>query len=152
MNKHQHKWGRWWQGRDRKMRMRESRICVVPGCKRKQSRLLETDEEFFAKLKPERKAMTSAKPTPPPWRTEAVSDGIRVVVGQGRQKIVLARLSPKQISEHETAANASLMAASQELLVALKGFVDEECHCLTSVQPCVQCVARAAIEKAEKPS
>ena len=55
-----------------------------------------------------------------PWRVEAVSDAVRVVVGAGRKKIILARLSPKQIDEAETHANARLMAAAPEMYEALK--------------------------------
>lgn len=52
------------------------------------------------------------------WRVEAVSDAVRIVVGQGRKKVILARLCPPQISEHETWANARLMCAAPELLAA----------------------------------
>lgn len=54
------------------------------------------------------------------WRTEAVSDAVRVVVGDGRKKVVLARLCPPQLPEQETADNARLMAAAPKLLAALK--------------------------------
>jgi hypothetical protein len=54
------------------------------------------------------------------WRTEAVSDCVRVVVGQGRRKIILARLAPKQLPEAETHANARMMAAAPAMFAALK--------------------------------
>jgi hypothetical protein len=40
---------------------------------------------------------------------------------------------------------------ANELLEALKGFIDGECHCdeVAAGAPCVQCVAAAAIAKAE---
>lgn len=66
------------------------------------------------------------KPTAMPWRTEAVSDAVRVVVGQGRKKIILARLCPKQLPEVETAANAKLMAAAPDLLKVLEEIVGDE--------------------------
>lgn len=44
--------------------------------------------------------------TPFPWDVEFVSDCARIVAGSGRQKIVIARLAPKQLSETETANNA----------------------------------------------
>lgn len=59
------------------------------------------------------------------WRTEAVSDAMRVVVGEGRKKIILARLRPPRLPEAETAANAVLMAAAPRLLDALK--IAREC-------------------------
>lgn len=58
----------------------------------------------------------SEKHTPGDWRTEAVSDAVRVVVGEGRKKIILARLSPRQLPEQETHANARVMAIAPELL------------------------------------
>lgn len=66
------------------------------------------------------------KPTSQPWRTEAVSDAVRVVVGQGRKKVILARLCPKQIPEQETAANARLMAGAPALLKVLEEIVGDE--------------------------
>lgn len=58
------------------------------------------------------------------WRTEYVSDAVRIVTGEGRSKIILARLNPKQIPETETAANAELMTLSPRLLEALNAIVD----------------------------
>ena len=52
------------------------------------------------------------------WRYEAVSDACRVVVGRGRQKLILARLATKQIPEREIAANAKAMAAVKQLIHA----------------------------------
>lgn len=65
------------------------------------------------------------EPTSGPWRTEAVSDAVRVIVGEGRKKVILARLCPPQIPETETQANATLMAAAPELLVALETLVEK---------------------------
>lgn len=65
------------------------------------------------------------KPTEGEWRTEAVSDAVRIVVGTGKKKIILARLCPPQIPEKETATNARLMAASKRLLSVLKHHVNE---------------------------
>lgn len=46
-----------------------------------------------------------------------------------------------------------MIAAAPDLLAALKDFYDEECHCEEEAdpkgRPCVQCVAGAAIAKAE---
>ncbi len=53
------------------------------------------------------------------WRTEFISDACRVVVGIGRQKLILARLATKQIPEAEVATNACLMAAAKDLYDAL---------------------------------
>ena len=47
--------------------------------------------------------------TKTPWRTETVSDAVRVVVGEGRAKVILARLCPKQITEEETFQNAKII-------------------------------------------
>lgn len=72
------------------------------------------------------------KPTAAPWRIEAVSDAVRIVVGQGRKKIILARLSPPQIKEDETWANARLMVAAPDLLASLEDMLrrhDERCGC-----------------------
>lgn len=44
---------------------------------------------------------------------------------------------------------ANLFSASGDLLDALKGLVSGECHCDESQSKCVECVAYAAIEKAE---
>jgi len=60
------------------------------------------------------------------WRIEAVSDAVRIVVGQGRGKVILARLCPPQIPEDETWANARLMCAAPDLLAASKGLLDAD--------------------------
>jgi len=62
-------------------------------------------------------------PTSREWRIEAVSDAVRIVVGQGRSKIILARLCPPQISENETWANARLMCAAPLLLKAAENLI-----------------------------
>jgi hypothetical protein len=93
-----------------------------------------------------------AEHTPGPWRTEAVSDAVRVVSGSGRTKIILARCAPPQIPEAETHANARLMAAAPDLYDALDRIVrncrDADCgdHCPNS---CMFCQAHAAIAKAK---
>lgn len=72
------------------------------------------------------------KPTSVPWRIEAVSDAVRIVVGNGRKKIILARLSPPQIPEDETWANARLMVSAPELLASLEDMLkrhSERCGC-----------------------
>jgi hypothetical protein len=58
------------------------------------------------------------------WRTEAISDCVRVVVGKGRSKIILARCASKQLPEAETHANARLMAAAPAMLLALQRIKD----------------------------
>jgi hypothetical protein len=93
--------------------------------------------------------------TPGDWRSECVSDCCRVVVGEGRRKIILARLAPRQLSENESAANGRLMATSKKLLEALK---QAECAACGAIhgdeemypgQNCAQCrEARAAIAEA----
>lgn len=65
-----------------------------------------------------------AKHSPGPWRTEAVSDAVRVVVGSGRAKVILARCAPPQIPEGETHANARLMAAAPDLLEVARGVLE----------------------------
>lgn len=62
--------------------------------------------------------------TPGEWRTESVSDAVRVVVGTGRQKIILARLAPRQIPEMQTHANAKLMALAPRLATTLVSIVE----------------------------
>lgn len=95
------------------------------------------------------------KPTEGHWRTEAVSDAVRVVVGEGRKKIILARLCPPQLPELETHANAKLMSAAPELLSLLKEIVaDEQLRELMKEPDCNDCGstlnrAQAAIAKAE---
>lgn len=86
------------------------------------------------------------------WRVEAVSDCVRVVVGNGRKKIILARLSPKQIPESETHANARLMAAAPKLLGALvsleaSGAIGGESHPL-NICGCWGCQCRRLIREA----
>lgn len=98
----------------------------------------------------------SAKHTAIPWGIEAVSDAVRIVVGKGRQKVIIARLCPPQLPEAETWENARLIVRSvnshDALVKALQGFVSDECHCgEPGVQkPCVQCDARAALALATK--
>lgn len=90
-------------------------------------------------------------PTPGPWRTEGVSDAVRVVIGTGRQKIILARLRPPQLSENETWDNARLMAAAPELHDALKMFLEcSPCRngCKADDITCANNRAKAALEKA----
>ncbi len=59
-----------------------------------------------------------------PWRIECVSDAVRVVIGAGRQKIILGRFNPKQLREAETTANARLAAAAPDLYEALQNSLD----------------------------
>lgn len=71
-------------------------------------------------------------PTPKPWRIQGVSDAVRIFVGDGRKKVILARLCPPQISEYETWANARLMVAAPDYRDALKFLLDrhaEHCGC-----------------------
>lgn len=90
-----------------------------------------------------------------PWRFEAVSDACRVVLGTGRQKIILARLSTKQIPEKEVACNARLMAAAPDLLEAARYALTKGCTCHDTANPewhsdrCIVPGLRAAIAKAE---
>lgn len=64
------------------------------------------------------------EPTSLEWRIEAVSDAVRIVVGQGRNKVILARLCPPQIPEDETWANARLMCGAQKLLKAAARLIE----------------------------
>ncbi len=70
--------------------------------------------------------MTSARKmwTRQTWRTEVVSDAVRIVIGKGRQKIILARFCPKQLPEAETHANATIASAAPELYAALEKAVE----------------------------
>lgn len=43
------------------------------------------------------------------WQREAVSDAVRVTIGTGRSKVIIARLNPPQMPESETTANADLI-------------------------------------------
>lgn len=54
-------------------------------------------------------------------------------------------------SVEPTLIYASLKAAAPDLYVALKNFVDEECHCGEEgvIKPCVQCVARKALARVD---
>jgi hypothetical protein len=94
------------------------------------------------------------KPTASPWRIEAVSDAVRIVVGQGRSKIILARLCPTQIKEDETWANARLMVAAPDLFAALQDMMkrhDERCGCQDPGEELCPgiAVAREALAKAQ---
>lgn len=109
----------------------------------------------------------TTKFTTGPWRYEAVSDACRVVIGQGRQRIILARLAPKQLREAETTANAHLISAAPDLYEALNRMVEAavlQPECAHSREPdlCDDCAfereksiglaasaARAALAKAE---
>jgi hypothetical protein len=91
--------------------------------------------------------------TPEPWRTEAVSDAVRIVVGTGRRKIILARLNPPRLPEAETHANAKLMAAAPKLLKALKEIAETRPLTIAMspglwLEQCVS-IARAAIAEAQ---
>jgi hypothetical protein len=96
-------------------------------------------------------------PTSGPWRTEGVSDAVRVVIGAGRKKVILARLCPPQLSENETWANARLMAAAPDLHDALKMLLEcSPCQngCKADDMTCATNRAKAALAKvsdAEKP-
>lgn len=59
-------------------------------------------------------------PTAGDWQIEGVSDAVRIFVGKGRSKIILARLCPPQISENETWANGYLMRSAPKMLDTLK--------------------------------
>lgn len=59
-------------------------------------------------------------PTAGEWKIEGVSDAVRIYVGQGRGKIILARLCPPQLPELETWANGQLMRAAPTMLDTLK--------------------------------
>jgi hypothetical protein len=94
-------------------------------------------------------------PTTGPWRIQGVSDAVRIFVGDGRKRVILARLCPPQISEHETWANARLMAAAPDLLAVLKYLLychDRQCCCgAKGAVPCPGIQgAREAIDKATK--
>jgi hypothetical protein len=58
------------------------------------------------------------------WRVEAISDRVRIVVGRGRAKLILATLRTKQVPEAETVANASLMEMAPRLAKALIAIAD----------------------------
>ena len=68
--------------------------------------------------------MSETRHTPEPWSVEGVSDAVRIFVGKGRGKIILARLCPKQLPEDETWKNALLMGASPRLLEACRRALD----------------------------
>lgn len=59
-----------------------------------------------------------------PWRVEAVSNAVRIVIGKGRKKVILARLNPPQLPEKETWANARLMVLAPEFLETCKLALD----------------------------
>lgn len=66
------------------------------------------------------------------WRVETVSDAIRIVVGTGRSKVILARFAPPQLPEAETHANARLASAAVEMTEAL-----EEVYAYIGDGPCI---------------
>lgn len=87
--------------------------------------------------------------TPGPWRAQRWMEdrsNARVLGPKGETLAVVYDL------RNEGPDNQALITAAPDLLAALEGFVDEECHCNTAVEAgeakCVQCVARAAIAKA----
>jgi hypothetical protein len=57
---------------------------------------------------------------------------------------LLAEVRRLELQVHE------LQTENVKLRNALKGFVDEECHCEESTVTCVQCEGRAALEFTEK--
>jgi len=85
------------------------------------------------------------------WEVECVSDAVRVVVGTGRAKVILARLAPKQLPESETTDNARLMALAPRLLQALNAMIeggllggwDHQCTC-------GNCVVRRLVNQANR--
>jgi len=90
-----------------------------------------------------------------PWQIEAVSDAVRVIVGKGRKKIILARLRPPQLPEEETWENARLMASAPELLESLETLLGQhEARCGCQEVGEVLCPgiaeARAAVAKSQK--
>lgn len=94
--------------------------------------------------------MSGATHTPGPW-----IDGGRA--GYGRMVRAGSDAEPRWIAvvygegtTPEFEANARLIAAAPELLVALKGFVHEECPIVTHHRPdCLWCAALRVIAKAE---
>lgn len=92
------------------------------------------------------------------WRYEAVSDACRVVVGKGRQKLILARLATKQLPEAEVSANARAMAAAKDLAEALADEISPAArlagYCQKGLMPRCRCEgcrdvrSRAALAKA----
>lgn len=92
--------------------------------------------------------------TPGPWTyKEITSDlGGEVVSNDGQIARVWWVRHPSG-TPVPTNENGQLIAAAPDLLAALKDFYDEECHCaeepVPKTTPCVQCVAGAAIAKAE---
>lgn len=88
------------------------------------------------------------------WRIEAVSDAVRVVTGNGRQKLILARCATKQIPEAETTANARLMAAAPLLLMTLRNILDHgmmggKSHDIT-ICGCFGCSVRRLVKHADE--
>ena len=59
-----------------------------------------------------------------PWNVEAVSDAVRVIIGQGRSKIILFRGNPKQISEQQTVDNCSFVAHARTDIPKLLELID----------------------------
>lgn len=58
------------------------------------------------------------------WKTEYVSDAVRVVIGAGRQRIILARANTPQLREQEVAANMEFCAAAAKATPGLLDLVE----------------------------
>lgn len=117
------------------------------------------------------------------WWTEGLSDCVRIIAQlpsrdalarrPGGRRTILARLSPRGLTEQETHSIAKVMAAAPELLRALQGMdlvctVDHLNPCWDNrvtdkpglhwgsepgspIKACAACTARAAIAKAIGP-
>lgn len=84
--------------------------------------------------------------TPGPWRALPWTEdrSLSYVVGpKGETIATVSQVRDQGVS------NQQLLAAAPDLLEALEGFVDGECHCAEGTIKCVQCVARAAVAKAK---
>ncbi len=95
----------------------------------------------------------SCKHTSLPWRTEAVSDAVRIVVGTGRSKVIIAKLNPKQLPEKETKANAEFIVRACSCHDELVGIAKFAIHAIrnSSVLCPEQLISKIqeALDKAE---
>lgn len=88
--------------------------------------------------------------TPGPWTVDSNGPGHEVVLARGGRHAIAAVQGPEDHGEN--LANARLIAAAPELLIALRVLIaTSECSCEgeTCDSECTHVLARAAIDKAE---